>query len=287
LSLRNPMVTEEITKEVGNVHYYVDKALSDLSDNVVARGISNQQYATTSANKLADFLSDMLNNMQMQMQGSGEGKGSGQGQGKGKGKGQGMQLPDIIKKQEGLAEKMKQGMKGEGESDGDGKSGEGKTGKDGKKNKPGEGREGQGGEGGQGEGEAGELLEIYKEQQQLREALQKALDKEGMGGAGQNAARQMKDIEKQLLNKGFKSEALQKMLNLKHELLKLDKALQQQGEENKRQSQTNSKEFDNKANQLSPALKEYINSIEILNRQSLPLRPNYNQKVQTYFRKDD
>ncbi|RZJ64301.1 MAG: hypothetical protein EOO45_18950, partial [Flavobacterium sp.] len=280
MSLRNPKITEEITKEVGNVHYYVDKALADLSENMVARGVSNQQYATTSANKLADFLSDLLNNMQsqMQMQGSGMGKPKpGQGQGD-------MQLPDIIKKQEGLSEKMKKGMKGK-----DGKEGEPKDGKDGKQkggDKPGqEGK--QGGDSDGGEGDAGQLLEIYKEQQQLREALQKELEKKGMGGNGQNAMRQMKEIEKQLLNKGFKNEALQKMLNLKHELLKLDKAIQQQGEENKRQSQTNKKEFDNNANQLSPALKEYLNSVEILNRQSLPLRPNFNQRVQTYFKKND
>lgn len=274
MSLRNPKITEEITREVGNVHYYVDKALADLADNVVPRGVSNQQYAITSANKLADYLSDVLNNMQMQMQGSGMGQSKpGQGQG-------GMQLKDIIQKQQGLSEKMQKGMK-EGEKNGE-KPGQ----------KPGEKSNQKGGEksgeaGSDGEGEAGEVLEIYKEQQRLREALQKALEKEGMGGNGQNALRQMKEIEKQLLNKGFKNETLQKMLNLKHELLKLDKAMQQQGEENKRQSQTNTKEFNNSSNELPAQLKEYLNSVEILNRQSLPLRPNFNQKVQTYFRKDD
>lgn len=287
MSLRNPRISEEITKEVGNVHYYVDKALADLAENVVPRGISNQQYAISSANKLADFLSDVLNNMQMQMQGMGEGKGQGKGQGKGKGSGEGMQLPDIIKKQEGLAKKMQDGMEkgdkgkgkkpGEGEEPGSGKKG----GKDGK----GEGQ-GQGGEGGN-EGDAGKLLEIYKEQQRLREELQKALDKQGMGGNGQNAMRQMKDIEKQLLNKGMNRQTMEKMQNLKHELLKLDKAMQQQGEENKRQSQTNKKEYNNAPKELPDALKDYLNSVEILNRQSLPLRPNFNQRVQTYFRKDD
>jgi len=98
---------------------------------------------------------------------------------------------------------------------------------------------------------------------------------------------QMKQIEKQLLNKGFNNESLQKMLNLKYELLKLDQALQQQGEEKKRQSQTNQNQFDNRSNALPASLQEYINSIEILNRQSLPLRQNYNLKVQQYFRKDD
>jgi hypothetical protein len=270
MSLRNPKITEEITKEVGNVHYYIDKSLADLAENLVSRGVSNQQYAITSSNKLADMLSDLLNGMQMQMQASGMGKPK-----PGQGQGQEMQLQDIIQKQQGLSEKMKEGMKG--------KDGEPKPGKDGSR-KEGE-QQGQDGMG--GEGDAEKLLEIYKEQQQLREALQKALQKEGMGGNGQNALRQMKEIEKQILNKGFKNETMQRMLNLKHELLKLDKAIQQQGEENKRQSKTNSKEFNSNAKEIPEALKEYMNSVEILNRQSLPLRPNFNQRVQTYFRKDD
>ena len=97
----------------------------------------------------------------------------------------------------------------------------------------------------------------------------------------------MQQIEKQLLNKGFKGDAMQKMQNLKHELLKLDKAMRQQGEENKRQSQTNKKDYNSSDSAIPPALKEYLNSVEILNRQSLPLRPNFNQRVQTYFKQDD
>ena len=77
------------------------------------------------------------------------------------------------------------------------------------------------------------------------------------------------------------------MLNLKYELLKLEKAVQQQGEEKKRQSETNKKEFNNTTNALPQRLQDYINSIEILNRQTLPLRENFNQKVQEYFKADD
>ena len=130
-------------------------------------------------------------------------------------------------------------------------------------------------------------MQIYQEQQQLREALEKELNKQGLGGSGQNALNQMKQIEKQLLNKGFNNEVLQKMLNLKYELIKLEKATQQQGEEKKRQSETNKKEFNNTTNALPQRLQDYINSVEILNRQTLPLRPNYNQKVQEYFKAND
>jgi hypothetical protein len=207
-------------------------------------------------------LADILNNMQMAMSGEGSGKPK-------QGQGQGMQLPDIIKKQEGLGEKMKAGIK--------------------KVPKPGEGKEGQksNSEGEDGEGDAMSIMEIYKEQKQLREALQNELERQGIGGNGQNALEQMKQIEKQLLNKGFKNETLQKILNVKQELLKLNTALQQQGQENKRQSETNKKEFNNQAKALPASLQEYLNSIEILNRQSLPLRSNFNQKVQEYFNKND
>ena len=268
MSLRNPKIAEDITKEIGNVIYNVDKSLSSLTDAQVPKGLSHQQYTISAANKLADFLSDMLNNMQMQMSGMGSGKPK-------PGQGQGMQLPDIIKKQEGLGEKMKDGIK-KGEKPGDGQKGQ-----NGKQGKPGE--SGQDGEGGEGDAQA--IMEIYKEQKQLREALQNELNKQGLGGNGQSALEQMKQIEKQLLNKGFKNETLQKILNVKQELLKLNSAIQQQGEENKRQSETNKKEFSNQSNALPAALLDYLNSIEILNRQSLPLRSNFNQKVQEYFNK--
>jgi ribosomal protein S25 len=70
-------------------------------------------------------------------------------------------------------------------------------------------------------------------------------------------------------------------------MLKLEKALQQQGEDNKRQSETSSKDFQNNSATLPESLQQYLNSVEILNRQSLPLHPQYQQKVQQYFKSND
>ncbi|WP_395043377.1 DUF4175 family protein [Flavobacterium sp.] len=296
LSLRNPKIAENVTTEVGNVQYNVDKSLETLAEANVPKGISHQQFATSAANKLADMLELTLNNMQMSMSMPGSGKGKPK-----PGQGSGMQLPDIIKKQEGLGEKMKKGMKPgqkpgegnsgkEGEKEGgkeDGKTGKDGKGKDGKDGKSGGNGNGEGENGEEGEGEAQKIMEIFKEQQQLREALQNELNKQGIGGSGQNALDQMKQIEKQLLNKGFNNEVMQKMLNLKYELLKLEKAVQQQGQEKKRQGETNKKEFINTTNALPTRLQEYLNSVEILNRQTLPLRSNFNQKVQEYFKIND
>jgi hypothetical protein len=272
VSLRNPMISEIVLNEIGEIHYNLDKTLETLADNNIQKGASHQQYVLSSANKLADFLSNVQNQMQMQMSGQGQGKPK-------KGNGSGMQLPDIIKKQEGLGEKIKDGMK-PGDKEGQGK----KPGEKGKEGESGKGSE----EGENGsEGNAGKVLQILKEQQQLREALQNELNKQGMSGAGQSALDKMKEIEKQLINIGFKNETLQKMLNLKHELLKLEKAIQQQGEDTKRKSNSNKDDFNGTATPLSEELKEYLNSIEILNRQSLPLQPNFNNKVQHYFKSND
>jgi hypothetical protein len=280
VAMRNPQITEVILKEVGEIHYNLDKSLETLADNNLPKGASHQQYALTSANRLADLLSNVQSEMNMEMNANGKGKPK-----PGKGSGSGMQLPDIIKKQDGLGEKMKEGII-PGDKPGDkpgNKPGE----------KPGQGKQkGQTGENGEdgengSEGNAGKVLDILKEQRQLRDALQKALDKEGMTGQGQNALNQMKEIEKQLINKGFKNETLQKMLNLKHELLKLENAIQQQGEDTKRQSKTIDKNYNGSTTPLSKELKDYLNSVEILNRQSLPLQPNFNQKVQNYFKGND
>ncbi len=304
LSLRNPKLSEGVTTEVGNVQYNIEKSLETLAEADVFKGISYQQFAISSANKLADMLASILFNMQMSMQMSGSGKGKGMPS-PGKGSGGESQLPDIIKKQGDLEKKMKDGRKpgnkpgdkpgqkpgdkpgdkpGEGKEGG--KDGKGKQGKEGKSGSGGSNQGNSDGENGQdGEGDAKAIMEIYKEQQQLRESLQKELEKQGVGNQGKSALEQMKQIEKQLLNKGFNNEVLQKILNVKYELLKLEKAVQQQGEEKKRQSETSKKEFINTSTALPLRLQEYINSVEILNRQTLPLRSNYNQKVQEYFNK--
>jgi hypothetical protein len=271
MSLRNPKIAEAVTDEIGTIHYSLDKSLESFSEAYIVKGLSHQQYAVAAANKLGDLLSEYLNNMQMSLAQMGSGKPK-------PGSGSGMQLPDIIKKQDGLGKKIKDGLE-KGGNAGNGNKGEKEGGANpGQGNYPG---------GKDGEGDAQAILEIYKEQQQLRNALENELNKQGLGGIGQSALEQMKQVEKQLLNKGFKNELLQKILNIKQELLKLDTAVQQQGEEDRRQSSSNKKEFNSSSKPLPEALLDYLNSIEILNRQSLPLRSNFNRKVQEYFKKND
>jgi len=291
LSLRQPLIGTQINSTLTEIQYNIDKSLERLAENQTRQGIGNQQYTVTGANDLAVLLSDILGNMQMQMQmsmGSGSGKGT---PSPGAGSSSGFQLPDIIKKQEGLSEKMKEGInkgkkgekgdgEGEGEGDGEGSGdGNGEDGENGRNGEKGNTKEGRG----SSEDLNGELFEIYKQQQDLRNQLQDRLSKEGLKGKGGNLLKKMEGIEQQLLDKGFNQNTLQQMLNLKYELLKLDKADLEQGQENRRESHTNKRDFRNNV-QLAPEdIKKYFNTTEILNREALPLRQDYKNKVQDYF----
>lgn len=305
LSLRQPMISETVNSKITDVFYNIDKSLGQLSENELIRGISTQQYTITATNDLASFLSDVLDNMEAQMN---TGQGQGQGKGKGFGQGQGgMQLPDIIKSQEELNKGMEEGMKkgdkgkqeGEGKEGESGKSGEGDQGESGE----GEGSQGDNGKSGkngkdgkdgkeQGDGEGsnedlnGELYRIYQQQQQLRQALENRLGELGTKGEGKMLLQKMEDIEMDLLNRGFTNQTLQKMMDLQHRLLKLENASFLQDEDNKRKAESNQKQYNNDSNNLIPTAKEYFNTTEILNRQTLPLQEVYKKKVQEYFKKE-
>ncbi|WP_168800725.1 DUF4175 family protein [Psychroserpens sp. NJDZ02] len=295
ISLRQPKFSEDINRELNEVYYYIDKSLEEFSENGIFQGVASQQYVVTGANNLADFLSDALDNLQNQMGMPMPGEGEG-----------GTPMPDIIISQEALAKKMEKGVKkgkdGEKDEDGDkgeagekGKEGEGEGegegGKDGKQGNSGkDGKEGQGGDqkgtNGFSEDVNGELFKIYQEQQMLRQALEERLDRDGLGESrdARQLLRDMEEVEMDLINNGFTNETLSKMKNLQHQLLKLENATLEQGQEQKRESETNSKDFKKTTtNQLDKA-KQYFNTTEILNKQTLPLQELYKQKAQQYFK---
>lgn len=280
LSMRVPKISTKIQDDLSAVHYNLDQSLENFSESRFNNGISNQRYVMTSANNLADYLSNMLNSMKNNMSIK---------MGKGK-KGQGFSLPDLIKKQEGLSKKMEEGMKKGGEK-GEGEKGE-KLGGNGEKGKDGEsgenGKKNGDGEGGSNDDLDGDLYEVFKQQSQLRQELQKAIKESEKGKLGGNrnakkALKTMEDLENEILEKGFNTRTFQKMQNLNYELLKLDKAALEQGRDKKRNASLNrQKNLRNKVKALQ-FKKQFYNQIEILNRQSLPLRLNYKKKVREYF----
>ncbi|MDX1761648.1 MAG: DUF4175 family protein [Christiangramia sp.] len=250
LAMRNPMVNEMVTNKLTNIEFDIEKAIERLSENEIPQGTSSQQYVVTGANDLANLLDKVLSSMQQMMANPQAGNGKGD---------QEFQLQDIIKEQQKLMDKMKES------SEGDLKKEEGK-------------------EPGEGEGQSGELYEIYKEQQMLRMQMEKMLEENGMK-PGNKAVEDMIKIEEQLLDKGFDPETVKRMQQLQYELLKFEKALKLQGTDDKRKSEINRIDYQNSLKNQIDSAKEYFNSTEILNRQILPLRQIYREKVKDYFGK--
>ncbi len=292
LSLRVPQLEETINKELTEIDYGIDQALDRLAENQVPQGSASQQYVVTGANTLADMLSQILNNMQQQLSGT-----SGKGAPK-PGKGSGDQLSDIIISQKELAKKMGKGSSGQ---DKEGKQGkEGKKGQNGEKGQNGQkGKDGDAGKNGSGKSANGtgygdlnnglsdsqklEQFEIYKQQEKIRQQLEDLIQKQGLGKDANTLVKDMEGIENKLLDGTFDEESKRRLANIMHELLKLKQATQEQGMENRRESKTNGKEFENESKSLLPEAKTYFNVKEMLNRDALPLNSDYKNKVKQYF----
>ncbi|MCM8569645.1 hypothetical protein NE848_09650 [Gramella jeungdoensis] len=250
LALKNPMINETITQKLTDVEFDIEKAIERLSENEIPQGAASQQYVVTGANDLANLLDNILSSMQQMMANPQSGQGKG---------GQEFQLQDIIQEQKELMEELKKGTEGKPKSQPQGQQEE-------------------------GEGSNGELYEIYKEQQMLRMEMEKLLKENGLEN-GNNPVDEMKQIEEQLLDKGFDPETVKRMQQLQYDLLEFEKAHKLQGTKEKRKSETNLREYENTLQNQIDKAKEYFNSTEILNRQILPLRQIYREKVKEYFGK--
>ena len=178
---------------------------------------------------------------------------------------------------------------GEGDSNNNMEGESGKDVKNGKSGNSGNGTEEKNdgyGEGGNEEQNA-ELFKIYQRQQQLRQALEDKIVKDGEIQSAGELIKEMEEIELDLLNYGFTNQTLQKMMDLQHQLLKLENATFLQGQDSKRESKTNTEDFNKTNTNQIPIAKQYFNTTEILNRQELPLRNHLKMKIQEYFKSTD
>ncbi len=293
LSLRRVELSEFVNEQITEVYYNIDKSLESISENQIYQGASYQQYVVNATNALADFLANILDNMQQNMS-SGQGGSDGQD----------FQLPDIIKGQQSIQDKMEgegqQGSKPKEGGDQQGSQGEGKEQSDeGKgKEKGQQGKNGQENENGEAEGnrsngsdEMGmsEIYEIYKEQQYLRQKLEEQLQ-DMIRKEDQDLAKklllQMEDFENDLLENGITERNRTKVSNIQHQLMKLENAAMEQGMKEQRESTGNKIDYNNPIITKPKLLKDKQNDIEILNRQALPLRQNFEKKVKVYFDND-
>jgi hypothetical protein len=256
LSMRLPQLTTKIQTELSNTHYNLGESLENLSNNRFDLAGSNQQYVMTSANNLADVLSNLLNDMQNNMGSFGN-----------KGKKNSFSLPTLIEKQKGLSKKLREGLKS----------------KQNPKNKQGKGSGGKKENGGLEEQNNGDLYKIYQQQNQLKRQLEEALRQGGVNKDINKVLKTMEQLENDIIEKGFSQETIERIEQLEYQLLKLNNAFFEQGIDKERKS--NSSKFSSQRKQIKALQfkKRFYNQMEILNRQSLPLHEDFEKKVKKYF----
>ncbi len=302
LSLRRAELSEFVNEQINEVYYNIDKSVESIVEGRIYQGVSYQQYVLTSANNLADFLANILDNMQQSM---GAGSGS-------NGEGEDFQLPDIIKGQQQIGEKMGnmpgQGQEGKSGEDKSGKGNEGQNSEKGKGQQSSKGDNGNNGEKARGKGqrkkgnEAGmgqgagqeesleEIYEIYKEQQRIRALLEKQLEdmiRSRDKQLAQKLLRQMENFENDLLQNGITERTISKANNIQHQLMRLENAALSQGQKEERKSRVNEQEFNNPIIDKPEQLNNFEYDVEILNRQALPLHQIFQEKVKEYFNAKD
>jgi hypothetical protein len=302
LSLRVPEISESINSQVSDIYYNIDKSIDNFTESQLYQGVSYQKYVLNSGNILSDLLADILDNMEQSMK-----------PGKGSGDGEDFQLPDIIKGQGELSKKIKKS--GQGKPNTNGSSGKaGEKGQEGESGKNGDNKnsshsnsnngnadsndsnEKKGGgpsskvNSGLSETELKEIYEIYKQQETLKNNLEQQLDNiinNSDRNLAQKLLKQMEEFQDNLLENGITRSTIDKATIIEYELLKLEGAALKQGEKEEMESSYNEKSFKTPLLSIPSMFNKRVNETEILNRQALPLEPNYQNKIKIYFKKND
>ncbi len=261
LALRNPKISQKILDLAYNIDNELDLTLGQLSELNSYSASQHGQFVLTYSNTLADMISQALDNEKN----SAVSKGSG----KGKKKGKSFSLPDIIKKQGQSIKKMQQALQKQKE----------KNGKQGKKKS---GRQ-------FNEQESARQYELFKQQQQIKDALEQLQDRFSKNkdrAQLKKILKQMEALNKRLLKEGITRQTLESLKQIQQQLLKLKNASFSQEEEERRQSNYNLKNYSTPDSLFYEKNSKFAPSIEQLKRNKLPVNQDVKKKIINYMRHD-
>ena len=275
LAKRQPKIATFIDTELATIDKNHDLAVDDIDEHRRRDLNQHQQLVMTSYNNLALLLNESLQSMQQEMQSMMDGSGQCNNPGK-KGRpksGQNMSSQDMKQMLKKQLEQMQKGQKEGGQ-------------------KPGE--KGKGGtEGKQGEGELNglgnkEISKMAAEQNAIRqrlEQLKKQLNKEGKGEGNQldPLIKELEKQEKELVNKRFSSDLINRQKQILTRLLESEKALMDRGFEEKRESKSGKDDFSGNKIRFDEYNKEKLKQTEILRSADPLYRKYYKDKANQYF----
>jgi hypothetical protein len=274
LAKRQPKIASFVDKELNEIKKNQDLALEDIDERRKRELGVRQQSVMTAYNNLALLLNESLQSMQQQMQSKMQGQGScnkpgGKGQPKPGSSMNPGDMKQLLKKQ---LDQLQKGPNPGGKQPGDQPG-----------NQPGQ----KSGMGMQGLGNK-EISKMAAEQTAIRqrlEELRKELNKEGQGKGNQlnPLIKELEEQERDLINKRFSPEMVQRQKNILTRLLESEKALMERGFEEKRESKSGKNE--NYGNQIrfDEYNRQKLKQVELLHTVDPSYRKYYKDKANEYF----
>ncbi len=265
LSKRIPQLSAFVNKEIGTVNEYMDKALEDYGEQRTPQIVTSQQYVMTSFNNLALMLDDALKQMQKEQNackkpGSGSCNKPG-GQGK-------KPSASKMKAQQESLEKQLQNMKKKLENFNKGENKQGK------------------GMGGMSQ----ELMQMAAKQAAIRQQIEQMSqelneDGSGKGNGLKQIAKEMEEMEKDIVNKDINTETLKRQQDIMTRLLKAENAEREREQDKKRKSTEAREQKVSNPVRYTEYQKLKEKEVEMLRTMPPSLKPYYKEKVNKYFNK--
>jgi hypothetical protein len=268
LAKRQPKIATFIDKELNDIKQNFELGLEDIDEHRRRELGQHLQFVMTAYNNLALMLNESLQSMQNQMQSDMPGSGScdkpGAKGSKPKSGDDAGDMKEMLKKQ---LEQMKKGNNPGGKSPGY-KEGEGSQGMPGLGNK--------------------EIAKMAAQQTAIRQRLEQMrneMNKEGkgLGNKLNPLINELEQQEKDLINKRFSKEMIKRQQDILTRLLESEKALNERGFEEKRESKSG-KNF-NYSNQkrIDEYNQQKLKQVELLRAVDPMYRKYYRDKASEYF----
>jgi hypothetical protein len=252
LSKRVPQIESTANDEMNKINFNIDKSLESLGERQTANANRFQQFTMTSLNNLSLMLSEALNQLQNSNKNSQSGKGN---------KKQGMK--ELSQMQDQLNKSMQKAKEQMQKSGNQGTVGKGEMSK--------------------------EFSKMAQQQQMIRQALEKINredNKDGKGKLGDlnQAIKDMKQTESELVNKRLQQETLNRQKDLLTKLLEAEKAEREQKEDDKRESKAGKDFPPNYLKMVEQFKKQQQGGTDLLQKLPPSLNYYYKNKIAEYLR---
>ncbi len=265
MSKRNPSISATLNKEITQIQYNMNQTANQITEHNSAMAAMYMQKSFTSINNLALMLNDALEQLQNQMKNPNNMPGSGSCKKPGSGKGQKPsvqpskpKLSDLQKQLNEQLKKMKEGMQ---------------KGNQNKGQFPSSGSM------------AEQLAKMAAQQEFLKEQLKEMIQKLKNKGKnpGGDISNMMEETEKDIVNNRITEQTIKRQQEIVTRLLESEKALREQDESEQRESKEPKNAKISNQNQILEYNKLKSKELEDLQNTSIPFKPFYKEKIQTYF----